>query len=91
MATRVNQIERWKRLNAELAFELTKYIRDNDDFARQIPKGTQLILQLRDHAGFNRWARKVANTNRDPDQPAVYVYVERLHTSRIAEATIKAA
>ena len=25
MATRVNQIERWKRLNAELAFELTKY------------------------------------------------------------------
>lgn len=91
MATRLNQIERWKRLNAELAFELTKYIRDNDDFARQIPKGTQLILQLRDVPGFNRWARKVAITNRDANQPAVYVYVERLHTSRIAEATIKAA
>ena len=91
MATRVNQIERWKQLNVELAFELTKYIRDNDDFARQIPKGTQLILQLRDDPGFNRWARRVAKTNRDPAQSAFYVYVEKLHTSRIAEATIRAA
>ena len=91
MGTHVNQTERWKQLNAELAFELTKYIRENEDFGRQIPRGAQLILQLRDDPGFNRWARKVARANRDSAQSAVYVYVERLHASRIAEATIIAA
>jgi len=83
--------ERYRRLNTELVFELTTYIRNNEDFADQIPKGAQLIVQLRHDPGFNRWARKVAKANRDPGQPAVYVYIEKLYPSRIAEATLKVA
>jgi len=91
MARRGTQVERYRRLNTELVFELTEYIQHNEDFAGQIPKGAQLIVQLRNDPGFNRWARKVAKTNRDPGQPVVYVYIEKLYPSRIAEATVKVA
>jgi hypothetical protein len=49
------------------------------DFASQIPRGAQLIVQLRDDPGFNRWVRKVAQTSRELGQPVVYVYIEKLH------------
>jgi len=91
MAKRVTQVERYRRLNTELVFELTDYIQHNEDFASQIPRGAQLIVQLRDDPGFNRWVRKVAQAHRESDQPVVYVYIEKLHPSRIAEATVKVA
>jgi hypothetical protein len=91
MAKRITQAEYYEQLNTDLVFELTTYIRENEAFAEQIPQGAQLIIQLRDDPGFNRWARMVAKANRDPGQPAMYVYIEKLLPSRIAEATLKAA
>jgi hypothetical protein len=91
MAKRVTQVERYRRLNTELVFELTDYIQHHEDFASQIPRGAQVIVQWRDDPGFNRWVRKVAQANRELGQPVVYVYIEKLHPSRIAEATVKVA
>lgn len=91
MAKRMTQVDRYRQLNTELVFELVDYIQNNEAFASQIPYGAQLIVQLRNDPGFNRWARKIAKANRDPGQPAMYVYIEKLLPSRIAEATLKVA
>lgn len=87
----MTKAERYQQLNTKLVFELTDYILHNEDFADQIPKDALLIVQLRNDPGFNRWARKIAQPARDPGQPVVYVYIEKLHPSRIAEAKLKVA
>jgi hypothetical protein len=87
----MTQVERYEQLNTELVFELVDYIQNNEAFARQIPRDAQLIVQLRHDPSFNRWARKIAKINRDPGQPAMYVYIEKLYPSRIAQATLKVA
>jgi hypothetical protein len=91
MEKRMTQVERYKQLNTELVFELVEYIQHNEDFADQIPRGAQLVVQLRHDPGFDRWARKIAKANRDPGQPVMYVYIEKLYPSRIAQATLKVA
>jgi hypothetical protein len=87
----MTQAERYRQINTDLVFELTKYIRHHEDFAAHIPKHALLVVQLRHDPGFNRWARKTAKANRDPGQPVLYVYIEKLYPSRIAEATFKVA
>jgi hypothetical protein len=91
MAEPMTQEEHYRRMNTDLVFELTKYIRHNEDFAAQIPKDALLVVQVRDHPAFSRWTRKIAKANREPGQPVMYVYIEKLHPSRIAEVTLKVA
>jgi hypothetical protein len=81
------------RLNVALAIEVSRYIREHADVARQIPRGAQLVIQREGDEEFNQWSRKVAEKQREEGQPVVYVIIRQMEPvrSRIADARIEQA
>jgi hypothetical protein len=64
--------------NLELIFEFEKYVLNHPQLAERIPNDALLVLQLEGDETFNRWSRKMAEGQREKDQPLVYITVKRL-------------
>jgi hypothetical protein len=71
-----------EKRNAILGVEFDRYVRDHPAFAARIPRGAQVVLLLTDEPKFNAWARRVAQRQRDPGQPVVYVTVRHVQPPR---------
>jgi len=68
----------YEKRNAMLGVEFDRYVRDHPAFAARIPRGAQIVLQIPGDTKFNAWARRLADRQREADQPVVHVLVERL-------------
>ena len=84
-------VEYYQQLNADLGAEFDLLAMANPDWmAANVPAGAIVVLQT-DNAGFNAWAKEVAESNRaleKPPRPIVLVHIRELRPplSRIVRA-----
>ena len=62
--------------------EFDRYVMDHPEFAAQIPRNAQIILQFEGDSEYNEWSRQLAQTQREPGQPVVYVKIKGLRPVR---------
>ena len=79
------------KLNAELGVEFDRYLVEHPGWAeKQIPRGSQVVLQIEGDKAFNAWSRGLAEQTRPPDQVAVHILIKKLAPvrSRITNAAV---
>jgi hypothetical protein len=73
--------EYYQQLNADLGAEFDLFAVENPGWmATNIPQGAIVVLQT-DDAGFDAWARQIAERNRSfeqPPRPIVLVHIREL-------------
>ena len=67
---------------AALIREFNEYLFDHPEFTAQIPAGAILVFQVADDPEYNSWSQALAEANREPGRPLVYVHVEALAPRR---------
>lgn len=68
--------------HAILIREFNQYLFDHPQFADEIPQGAIIVLQLGDDEEYNQWSRQVAEMNREPGRPVVYIEIQALAPER---------
>ena len=64
--------------NSILATEFDRYVVNHPGFTKRIPRNAQVILQVEGDEKYNRWIRRIAEKQREPDQPVVFVKIKAL-------------
>jgi hypothetical protein len=75
-------IEILERKHAILVTEFDRYVVEHPEFAVEIPRNAQIVLQLEGDEEYNQWSRQLAENQREPDQKVVYVKVKGLRPTR---------
>lgn len=72
--------------NITLSFEFSLYVMEHPSFARQIPKGAQVVLLPKDDPELCKVNREAAEKAKmiddEPNRPLAYVEIERLRPIR---------
>ncbi|MBE9580597.1 MAG: hypothetical protein IMF18_03155 [Proteobacteria bacterium] len=75
-----------------LSTEFHMFLMENEDLAKSIPPNALIIFEVEGEDDFNSWHERVSLKNREPNQPAVYVSVNRWrHHSLLKECHIRTA
>ena len=82
-----------ERKHAILVTEFDRYVVEHPEFAAKIPPNAQVILQVEGDEEYNEWSRRLAEKQREPDQPVVYVKIKGLKPpkSRLLEPEVAVA
>jgi hypothetical protein len=75
-------IEILERKHAILVTEFDRYVVEHPEFAVEIPRNAQIVLQLEGDEEYNQWSRQLAENQREPGQKVVYVKVKGLRPAR---------
>ncbi len=73
-----NNTKDFEKLSQELGFEFNKYVLIHSDISEQIPLGAQVVFLLEDNPRFNAWSKEVNARQREPNQPLVFIHIDRL-------------
>jgi len=71
-----------EKRHAILVTEFDRYVVEHPEFAVKIPQNAQIVLQVEGDEEYNEWSRRVAGSQREPDQPVVYVTVKSLKPAK---------
>ena len=71
-----------ERKHVILVTEFDRYVVEHPEFAAKIPPDAQVILQVEGDEEYNEWSRRLAEKQREPDQPVVYVKIKGLKPPR---------
>lgn len=84
-------MESFKKLNATLASEFDMYLLEHSEIAEQIPQNALIVFQIEENEEFNRWAKELAERNRENDQPIILVKIKGLRPviSRLIEPKLE--
>ncbi len=76
--------------NTELIKEFNTYVRENPEFAENIPDNAIVIMQLYGDEEFNKWSSNLANCQITKGQPCVYITIKKIKPirSRIEELEV---
>lgn len=74
--------ESFEQRHATLIREFHEYLFDHPEFTEQIPAGAIVVIQVADDPEYNAWSRALAEANREPGRPLVYVHIEALAPRR---------
>ena len=79
--------------NLFLGTEFDKYVLEHPEIEKHIPRGAIVVLMPEDNPELAQINRKIAEENREPGQPIVYVSIGRLTQvkSRISNVKLKLA
>jgi hypothetical protein len=82
-----------EKRHAILVTEFDRYVVEHPEFAAKIPQNAQIILQVEGDEEYNKWNIRLAERQREPDQPAVYVKIKGLKPakSRLLEPELAVA
>jgi hypothetical protein len=75
-------IEILERKHVILATEFDRYVVEHPEFAAEIPRNAQIILQVEGDEEYNEWSRGLAERQREPGQKVAYVKVKGLKPAR---------
>jgi len=75
-------IEILERKHAILVTELDRYVVEHPEFAAEIPRNAQIVLQVEGDTEYNEWSEEVAERQREPGQRVVYVKVKGLKPAK---------
>ncbi len=70
--------ESFEQRHATLIREFNEYLFDHPEFTEEIPAGAVVVIQVADDPEYNAWSRALAEANREPGRPLVYVHIEAL-------------
>lgn len=71
-----------EKKHAILATEFGRYIVEHPEFAAEIPKNSQIVLQIEGDEKYNTWSRTLAEKQREKGQRAVYVSIKGLKPAK---------
>lgn len=71
-----------EKKHAILVAEFDRYVIEHPKFAAKIPKKAQIVLQVEGDKEYNDWSRQLAEKQREPGQPAVYVKIKGLRPAK---------
>ncbi|HSB72243.1 MAG TPA: DUF5647 family protein [Candidatus Methylomirabilis sp.] len=74
--------ESFEQCHATLIREFNEFLFEHPEFAEEIPAGAIVVIQVADDEGYNSWSRALAEANREPGRPLVYVHVDALAPRR---------
>jgi len=75
-------IEILEKKHAILVTEFDRYVVEHPEFAVEIPRNAQIVLQLEGDEEYNQWSRQLAENQREPGQKVVYVKVKGLRPAK---------
>jgi len=75
-------IEILEKKHAILVTEFDRYINEHPECAVKIPKNAQIIIQVVGDEEYNKWSKRLAERQREPQQPVVYVKVRGLKPAK---------
>lgn len=67
-----------EKRHAILITEFDRYVVEHPEFAAKIPLNAQVVLQIEGDEEYNEWSRRLAEKQREPAQPVIYVKVKGL-------------
>ncbi|MCF6158706.1 MAG: hypothetical protein E3K32_09075 [wastewater metagenome] len=65
-----------------LVMEFDRYIVEHPKFAEKIPQNAQIVLQVEGDEEYNQWSRQIAEEQREPGQPIVYIRIKGLKPAK---------
>jgi len=65
-----------------LVTEFDRYVVEHPEFAAKIPQNAQIVLQIEGDEEYNKWSRQIAEKQREPGQPVVYVHIKGLKPAK---------
>ena len=71
-----------EKQHAILMTEFDRYVREHPRFAAKIPRNAQVVLQIEGDEQYNAWSRGLAQKQREPGQPVIYVCAQGLKPVR---------
>jgi len=74
-------MEVFKKMVSILSSEFDKYLIENPEASREIPKNTLLVFQLEGSNEFNKWSKKLAKKYQEKEQSLIFVYIKGLKPS----------
>ena len=80
-------IEVLERKHAILVTEFDRYVVEHPEFAVEIPRNAQVVLQVEGDKEYNEWSKQLAERQREPGQRVVYVKVKGLKPAKSSEVT----
>ena len=75
-------IEILERKHVILVTELDRYVVEHPEFAAEIPRNAQIVLQVEGDEEYNEWSRELARSQRETGQKVAYVKVKGLKPAR---------
>jgi len=77
--------------NLILTTEFDRYVLEHPEFAEKIPKNAQVVLLPEDDLELRQKNIEIAESQREPGQPVVYVEIERIapQMSRLVNPVLK--
>ncbi len=86
----MTQEELFKK-NQQLSTEFELYLLDHPELEEQIPENALIVLLPEYDKELAQKNRTLAEANREPGQPVVFVRVKNLRASRIEDLTLQMA
>lgn len=74
--------KRFVEKNSMLVKEFDRYILEHPEFSDKIPDNALVVMQIEEDEEFNNWAREVAQSIAEKDNPIVYVTITELKPVR---------
>ena len=65
-----------------LVTEFDRYVVEHPEFAVNIPRNSQIVLQVEEDNEYNDWSKQLAERQREPGQKIVYVKVKGLKPAK---------
>ena len=75
-------IEILERKHAVLVTEFDRYVAEHPEFAVNIPRDAQIVIQLKGDEEYNEWSRQLAEKQKETSQRVVYVTVKGLKPAK---------
>jgi len=75
-------LEMLERKHAILVTEFDRYVAEHPEFAVNIPRDAQIVLQLEGDEEYNEWSRQLAEKQKEKNQRIVYVTVKGLKPAK---------
>jgi hypothetical protein len=71
-----------EKKHAILVTEFDRYVVEHPEFAVNIPRNAQIVLQVEGDEQYNEWSMQLAERQRELDQSVVYVKVKGLKPAK---------
>ena len=71
-----------EKKHAILVTEFDRYVVEHPEFAVNIPRNAQIVLQVEKDEEYNEWSIQLAERQKEPGQRVVYVKIKGLKPAK---------
>ena len=65
--------------------EFDRYVMEHEEFARSIPQNAMIIFEVQGEDEFNTWHHTLSLKHREPDQPVMYIQIQKWRVHSLIE------